>query len=97
MKKTKQNSIKKKETEEFISLVTETFDCMFDGSVDFRLNKPLQMFFFECFICKVISDEKEQKYRLLLLRAISNLLEGAIKNINTFKPEHVITKNRSIN
>jgi hypothetical protein len=26
MKKTKQNSIKKKETEEFISLVTETFD-----------------------------------------------------------------------
>jgi hypothetical protein len=49
------------------------------------------------FIGKVISDEKEQKYRLLLLRAISNLLEGAIKNINTFKPEHVITKNRSIN
>jgi hypothetical protein len=40
MKKTKQNSIKKKETEEFISLVTETFDLMFDGSVDFRLNKP---------------------------------------------------------
>jgi hypothetical protein len=26
MKKTKQNSIRKKETEEFISLVTETFD-----------------------------------------------------------------------
>jgi hypothetical protein len=39
---------------------------------------------------------REQKYRLLLLRAISNLLEGAIKNIDTFKPEHVITKNRSI-
>ena len=96
-KKTKQNSIRKKETEEFISLVTETFDLMFDGSVDFRLNKPLQIIIFECFIGKVISDEKEQKYRLLLLRAISNLLEGAIKNINTFKPEHVITKNRSIN
>jgi hypothetical protein len=49
MKKTKQDNIRKKETEEFISLVTETFDLMFDGSVDFRLNKPLQIIVFECF------------------------------------------------
>jgi hypothetical protein len=70
---------------------------MFDGSVYFNLNQPPQLIIFKCFMGKLISDEKEKKYRLLLLRAISNLLEGAIKNINTFKPEHVITKNRSIN
>lgn len=99
MKKIKKDiiRIKERDTEEYASLVTGTLDDMFDGSVDFRLNKPLQLIIFECFIGKVISDEREQKYRLLLLRAMDNILKGAIENINTFKPEHVITKNRSIN
>jgi hypothetical protein len=31
------------------------------------------------------------------LETMADLLKGIIENINTFKPEHVITKNRSIN
>jgi hypothetical protein len=46
---------------------------------------------------KVLSDEKEKKYRLLLLETMADLLEGVIQNVKTFEPEHVITKNRSIN
>jgi hypothetical protein len=46
MKKTKQDSIRKKETEEFISLVTETFDLMFDGSVDFRFKQTTTNYYF---------------------------------------------------
>ena len=96
-KKTKKNFTKEVDTKEFISMVNSTLDDIFDGSVDYDLNKPLQLVIFNCFITKVIKDEREQKYRLLLLRAMATLLEGAIQNINTFKPEHVLTKNRSIN
>jgi hypothetical protein len=46
MKKTKQDSIKKKETEEFISLVTESFDLMFDGSVYFRFKPTTTTYYF---------------------------------------------------
>jgi hypothetical protein len=40
---------------------------MFDGSVYFNLNQPPQLIIFKCFMGKLISDEKEKKYRLLLL------------------------------
>jgi hypothetical protein len=97
IKKTKRDLIREKDTEEYASMVTRTLDDMFDGSVDFHLNKPLQLVSFNCLVTKVQTDERRQKYRLLILRAMAILLEGAIKNITTFKPEHVLPKNGSIN
>lgn len=99
MKKIKKDIIrvKEKDTEEYISLIKDSLDDMFDGSVYFNLNQPPQLIIFKCFMGKLISNEKEKKYRLLLLETMADLLKGIIENINTFKPEHVITKNRSIN
>jgi hypothetical protein len=99
MKKIKKDiiRIKEKDTKEYTSLIKDTLDDMFDGAFYFNLKKPLHLIIFECFMGKVISDEKEKKYRLLLLETMADLLEGVIQNVKTFEPEHVITKNRSIN